>query len=407
MADRLRAPLARAVALFTWIYCAVAVLDPSDAVLGVKRIVFGILLSLFLALVAADRVTLSRDLLLRTLAIAVAFPAAGLAVFIARHQGQGIAAGLSLAKALSTVVLVLPLVAVGLDLRRPLFASLGLLAFGTIVLALGSIADPVVQEQCSGFLTANSVALIGSRQFQGLDLMMIFFVASPLLVLPVPFLVAALLDRSAAAATRIGAAAFLVLVLTAALLSASRALFAVLLLECAGCALAAVRRRPRLVAGVLLVAAACSIPAVHAIKRTSLFAPGERSNSIKIAHARSFLAHVVEHPAILLTGDGLGATFYSAAPGIEQEVYQTELTYLDLVRYFGIAGAGCFLLLLLAPFGRPSGPVLAGFAAYLIVAGSNPLLFNSTGMLAVVFYWSQQHLAARVRPGVPPAGAGR
>jgi hypothetical protein len=398
--------LVPAIALFTALYCGIAVFDPSDSVAGMKPTVFAVILSLFLALIALDRVTVPRDLLLRVLCIAVAFPAVSMAVFVIRHPGQSIADGLSLAKALWAVALVLPVVALGIDLRRPVFLWTGLLALSTIGLGLGSIVDPTLQQRVSVFLIDHNVALIGSRSFAGLDLMMIFFVTSPLLAVPVPSLIAAIVGRRTGAGARIGATLFLLLIVAAAILSASRALLLVLLLESVACILVAVKRRPWLVAGTLLVAMACSVPALIALRRTSLFSAVERSNSVKIAHARSFIAHIDEQPTVLLTGDGLGASYFSAAPGVEQEVYQTELTYLDMVRYFGLAGSLCFLLLLIAPFGPPNGFILVGLSSYLVIAGSNPLLFNSTGMLAVVFFWSEQCRSrsglARARGAVQP-----
>lgn len=384
--------LVKAFGICVWIYCGIAIFDPSDYVLGVKSHFFVLILFLFMILNLFDRAVLPKDLLLRVLSIAFVLPALSLGVFICRHPGQSIADGLSLVRGLWAIMLVLPVVAMGVDLRRPIFLCIGAMMLSIIGLQVCSALDPALYEKVSGFLVDNYVALIGFRNFGELDLVMIFFVTTPLLVIPVPFLTRAIIGPGVAVGRRIGAAVFLSLILLASFFSASRAVFFILLAECLVCFLITIGHRPKLMAGALVMAAIFSLLALLAVQRTSLFSAEEQSNTVKIAHFDSFLTFIDENPIVLLTGDGLGSQYYSNAPNINQEVYQTELTYLDVIRYYGLIGCLYFLLLLIVPFSStaPDRLNLTGFLAYLIVAGSNPLLFNSTGMLAVTFFWSRQ-----------------
>ncbi|GEM_PF-3295256 len=381
----------RAVALFVWLYCLAAVFDPSDSIIGAKRLLFAILMSLFLAELALGNVSVTKSLLIRASAVAFAIPAIWLAVYMHHHPGNGAAEGLALAKALLPALLVFPLAASGVDLRKPLFTSLVLLAAFTAAMAVGSAADPIPQRAIAEYLTAKSAALVGMRFFGRLSMAMIFFVASPLLVLPVPYLVFGLFRRKTPTA-RAGAAAVLALVLGAAFLSASRALFLTMILEMAVCGVWAMRNRYAILAMTVTLALVCALAATLLARKTAVLSLTERSNSVKIGHLRSFISHVAENPSVLLTGDGLGARYYSDAPGVEGEVSQTELTFLDMVRYFGLGGTLLLLLLLAYPRGVGDLRPIAGFAAYLLLAGSNPLLFNSTGMLAVCFYWASQEV---------------
>ena len=73
----------------------------------------------------------------------------------------------------------------------------------------------------------------------------------------------------------------------------------------------------------------------------------------------------------------------------------TEWTYLELLRYFGI-----FSLVIIYVFYRPlfqfwkhfnddvAYAVFWGYLAYLLIAGTNPLLLSSTGMLVLLIAYS-------------------
>ncbi|MBU2464042.1 MAG: O-antigen ligase family protein, partial [Candidatus Edwardsbacteria bacterium] len=329
--------LIKAFYICIWIYCGIAFFDPSDYILGVKLPFFALILFIFLMLNLFDRAVLPEDLLLRVIFIAFMLPAFFLGVFMVRHPGQSLTDGLSLVRGLWAIMLVLPVVAMGVDLRKPMFLCIGIMMLSIIGLQVCSAIDPKLYEKISIFLIDNSVALIGFRNFGELDLVMIFFVTTPLLVIPVPFLIGTIFGQGSAWGWRVGATIFLFLILLASFLSASRAVFFILLAECLTCFLVIVRHRPRLLAGALVTAAVFSLLVLLAIQRTSLLSAEEQSNTVKIAHYKSFLTFIDENPIVLLTGDGLGAQYYSNAPGINREVYQTELTYLDIIRYFGLA----------------------------------------------------------------------
>jgi len=385
--------MTKAVTVCLWLYCGIAFFDPSDMALGAKLPLFSLVLVLFLLVRLNDRKkALPPDLLVRVALISLVIPAFYLVLFLARHPGQEMTGGLSLAKGLLALLLVLPVVALKIDLRKPALFFSGLMILSIIGLQAGSVMEPRLFQKISVFLTGHYMALIGSRSFGEIDLAMIFFVTTPLLVIPVPFLAGAAFGPKQGPVRRALSLVFLLLILLASFFSASRAVFFVLLAEYLACYLIAIRRRTWLFMGGLAMAAAFFLLGLLALQRTALLSAEEQSNTVKIAHYESFLEFIDENPMVLLTGDGLGAAYHTRAPGINQQVYQTELTYLDVIRYFGLAGGLCFLLLLVVPFSStvPDWLNLTGFLAYLLVAGSNPLLFNSTGMLAVTYFWSRQ-----------------
>ncbi len=119
----------------------------------------------------------------------------------------------------------------------------------------------------------------------------------------------------------------------------------------------------------------------------------EASNLIKYGHISSYTSLFENTPAILLTGQGPGAFFYS--DGFNQYVLQTEWTYLELVRWFGIFSLfiiGVFFYPLKIMWEHRSTPLTHSlfwaYIAYLVIAGTNPLMLSSTGMIAMLMAYS-------------------
>ncbi len=119
----------------------------------------------------------------------------------------------------------------------------------------------------------------------------------------------------------------------------------------------------------------------------------EVSNTIKYAHLYSYWDLFREHPLYLLIGQGAGSSFYSS--GFHRVTNETEWTYLELIRNFGILS-----IVIIYAFFRPlvdmwknrkdnlSYTLFWGYLAYLMIAGTNPLLMSSTGMLVLLLAYS-------------------
>ena len=119
----------------------------------------------------------------------------------------------------------------------------------------------------------------------------------------------------------------------------------------------------------------------------------EASNLVKYGHIASYTELFENNPIYLLTGQGPGAYFYSE--GFGKYVLQTEWTYLELVRWFGV-----FSILIVGVFFWPlitfwkyrsdnlTFSLLGAYLAYLIIAGTNPLMLSSTGMMALIIAYS-------------------
>jgi hypothetical protein len=126
------------------------------------------------------------------------------------------------------------------------------------------------------------------------------------------------------------------------------------------------------------------------LPNTNLFSLSERSNEIKIGHLESFFDQLNWTDSIF--GSGLGSYYYSYGKNIM--VSYTELTLIDMFRYFGIPLTVIVVFLMLlpiwyrSPFKGQRELVFVMFALYLILFSmTNPVLINSNGMLIVLWYW--------------------
>ena len=115
----------------------------------------------------------------------------------------------------------------------------------------------------------------------------------------------------------------------------------------------------------------------------------ETSNLRKYAHIPSYIALFAAHPEYLIFGQGAGTMFYSQ--GALMMVDNTEWTYIEIFRRYGLLA-----LPILAVIFAPLKPLIINnkdnitfgilwvYITYIFVAGTNPLLFSSTGMIMVL-----------------------
>lgn len=120
----------------------------------------------------------------------------------------------------------------------------------------------------------------------------------------------------------------------------------------------------------------------------------EESASVKSAHLISYMDYFTNNWYTLLFGTGAGSMFYSK--GFESMTPITEWTYLELLRMNGVIGLVMFLVLLFRPLKRKFNTytikywreVSLGYLLYMFLAGSNPNIFCSTGLLVIILLYS-------------------
>lgn len=135
---------------------------------------------------------------------------------------------------------------------------------------------------------------------------------------------------------------------------------------------------------------------LYLLNNSTFFSLSENSNSTKIGHLISYFDQLSVKNAVF--GDGLASFYYSS--GTEYALPHTEITFMDHCRYFGIPLAFAVWGMLLCPkisvlkdywksdkIGKFKEE-LTVFLLYLLFAQTNPVLFNSFGLISVLWYWN-------------------
>ena len=118
----------------------------------------------------------------------------------------------------------------------------------------------------------------------------------------------------------------------------------------------------------------------------------EESNEVKYANFMSYVEDIGDkgHP---VWGAGLGSLFW--AEGRNLKLSYTELSYLDILRIYGLPLGLFFIFLFFAPclwlwkyFGRSQflTRYCRGYVLFLILSGTNPLLLGSIGLTALSMF---------------------
>ena len=114
------------------------------------------------------------------------------------------------------------------------------------------------------------------------------------------------------------------------------------------------------------------------------------SNSVRIGHLKGLAEYYQENPINIITGSGMGSSFYSY--GRNAWIDQMEWPLLDFFRQNGIL----FTVLVLIFIGRmilnsqTERYKKVGLLAYFIIAMTNPLLYTSTAYLGYIYVYKDK-----------------
>jgi hypothetical protein len=262
-----------------------------------------------------------------------------------------------------------------------------ILALVTIAMFVISLASPDVSLIISGYVAGKGNGLVAAnRTLFGVETGEFYYSACPIMIFPFTFY----LNRWTQNGGRKFASVFLCLLFgTALLLTGARAEILTTLGLVVLFLLRQTRRRlgwgPALIASVLvtLFAAATVIPSFTDTK--------EVSNAVKLKHIHSYYEEFSHKPGILFSGEGANSAFYSE--GFEAWSTITEVTYLELVRVFGLPMMLMFfagmLWIVYSLFANGFQATGLAFLGFLGIAASNPLLVGSTGFLVLAAVYEQ------------------
>ena len=154
------------------------------------------------------------------------------------------------------------------------------------------------------------------------------------------------------------------------------------------------RKKQLIVAGVIGIAGIAIL--IYLFNFSTFFSMEERSNFVKVGHMISYFKQLEMKNALL--GEGLATIYYSAGTGYE--LAHTEITIMDHFRYFGIPlGTMIWIMMLVPKVSKKSldwrnwkiwqmKEEAVVLLLYFVFAQTNPVLFNSYGLVVVLWYWN-------------------
>jgi hypothetical protein len=236
------------------------------------------------------------------------------------------------------------------------------------------------------FFVEHGVAYLGQRQYGGVSFYYIYFVASPILIILLAHDSWRVLERPSFFNLFFFVIAFFALFLSGtrfSMISAVATFPLALYFKC----------RSFLSRSMLAIAIVISIGCIFIYLNDvvgGMLSFAEQSNNVKLSYFEWYF-RIFNDPFSLLFGQGFNAHewSYETSMLIIGQASKTELTYLELIRVFGLFGAS-FFFFGMSYFFTFYGKILPenrwiflGMALYLLASSVNPYLFSSNGMLVL------------------------
>lgn len=374
----------RALDAVLMLFLLSCVFDPADLLLGLKVWLFLLAWGLTMVRAATTRTMLSAPYGL--LAYTVLFIAVPLLSIIryAMADGSMEFEGLNLLKGYMLVPLALMLVLNRIDLLPRLAMVLSTLAVTILGTYVALQLMPELYAALYVFGAQTGIVLVDTREYgEDVSLLQVYFVTSPMLAISIAWYAQRAQNATSWVARR---AASVMVVLHAVAMIVAGTRNNILVAITLPLALWFLHARHKTFVTAAAAGVAASLALVFADELRAFFDPNEVSNSIKLALLADY-GRILSDPWTLMFGRGLGA--YDLWHSKSMYYYISELTYLEMVRNFGLPGALLMLGLLLLPIrmavstrGSSAERALAvGYAFYLAMCISNPNLFSSMGIL--------------------------
>ena len=368
-------------------FAGVVLLDPGDNILHLKLPLLILVVSVWVVRVVCGVATPGS---LRTCACVLFFalilPAtASLISLMGDTLPVGEPLKFQLIKEFSVILIIPVVISEGIDLIIPILRWSIIIALLTLSLATLHLVAPPLFAVAQGLAVESGNAIIRNRAELGLGIGSFYYKTASVLVFPIAYHLRDLLNGQRTLRSTI----LMLLFIAAVLCTDSRAILIAVFIVAVWFATQKLKVTigwtPALFALLVMVA----LPAGYF---AAFFHPDELSNAAKLGHIRSYAALFNDHPTYLLWGQGADTEFYTE--GFGDKAALTELSYLDLIRWFGIPLAALIMGAVVYPIftivqrgDATSLYLVVPYVAYLWEAASNPLLVCSFGALVVSAMW--------------------
>jgi len=373
------------LAVVTLVFAALS--DPADRIFHIKVPAFVAVILVWLYRRGPTGRTLTKQLWAITLCLAILVPLLWTVIGILNQSAHSGDSEFALLKSFLFLLMLPVLVTEDIDLVSLIVRMSILIAGLTLVMGAVNFLSPALFLILYNFSIDKQNAIISSsRDLFGIGLGMFYYKTSPLMIFPFSYYCCRLFQRE----VRLWLPLFMCMLYgTALLVSGTRANVLGALFVAGAFAL----RRIRRAGGWLptLAVATLSLILMAAFVVPKFADTQESGNATKLSHLRSYENEFDSRPSALLWGEGANRAFYSE--GFQDWTTVTELSYLELVRVFGLPVTILFVAGLLwigyALFASGALPAAFAYVAYLGISGSNPLLVSSTGLLVICAVWKE------------------
>jgi hypothetical protein len=399
---------ARPVGAMKWLliqllllFLLACIFDPADKLLGVKVWLFVLcwLMTIALCLISRQGRSVPFGLLIYTLSF-ILVPVLSIAWYWV-SDGSEPFEGFNLLKGYLLIAFAPLLVLARINLLPYLSAVLTALATVVILVFTALQVEPDLYGAVYLFGESTGIVLPDVRDYgSGITSLQVYFVTSPMLVISIAYYFD-LAVKAPARKTRLLYFALMLVNIAGMLLAGTRNNLVVSLLL--PITLFMLYAKNKVLSSLVGIGMVIVLAVLLADELRAFLDPAEFSNSIKLSLLKDY-GDIFSDPWILLFGQGLGAYHHWAAKGLS--FYITELTYLELLRNFGLVGALIMLGLVFFPvfhafFSRRYIPgnlaLIFAYAFYLLMCASNPNLFSSMGILILSVILANTFMTSRKR----------
>ena len=362
------------------VFVMITLFDPADKVLSIKVPIFCSLF--FLALVSSvvkrGEVKLPVSLLIIT-GLLITYPLGSIFYYFLNDGGQPYA-GFLLAKAYLFFSIAIVIYLLDIDAFRYLVVGTTWLAVFVLFMALLVALFPLLYFPLYTWGLDYGVFSIDPGRSYGGDLsfFQMYFVASPMIVIALSFYAA---EVFSSVENRSGNIVKLVICVLALVIAGTRAnLFAAFMLPIL---IWMICSKNKILPVTAILALFVLTTLYFSNDFQSFFDPEEASNSQKLGLLPEYRKIFSSNFSSLMLGQGLGV--FHDWPGRAHN-FVTELTYLEIIRSYGIILGSLLILILVSPLffyrslRREARPFVVGYAFYLLMSATNPLLFSSMGI---------------------------
>jgi hypothetical protein len=363
-----------------FVFLVICVFDPVNTITGMKTTTFVVLWLITLTRLVMEPDSRARlpEWFVVYVSFFIAIPTLSV-IWYFIHDGSAPFDGLSYMKAYLLLSLALILRINRIDLVPMLSGVLVPLAVAILVMFFSILIFPGLYNFLKPIGLVNGLFLLDWRSYGPLMLLQAFFVTSPMLVIPIAYY----FDR-AMSSDRKPLFFTLCAVCVAGMIAAGSRnnIFTAILLPAVLWPL--YTKRPTIY--YALSACVIGLMALAFLDQLRLLLdPKEFGNSVRLGLLTDY-KRIFDDPYTLFVGRGLGA--YEVWTNRPFRSF-SELTYLDLIRYFGMPAGFVMVGLLVAPVallwtaGTENRVLAIAWGSFLVMSFSNPLIFSSVGIVVL------------------------